>query len=158
MTETAQPHLSSGAALVNGAPVSLAEATAAAAALLVKSRSPVIAGMGTDITGTRASIALARTIAASTDGFQISKRLPGLHIWRLPVMDGEFVCEGITGLTKTAVGGSNLIVIGRTADATLRAAEAAAGAIAPFPGGIVRSGSKVGSKYKGLIASTNHLH
>ena len=27
--------------------------------------------------------------------------------------------------------------------------------ILPFPGGIVRSGSKVGSKYKNLIASTN---
>jgi formylmethanofuran--tetrahydromethanopterin N-formyltransferase len=27
--------------------------------------------------------------------------------------------------------------------------------ITPFPGGIVRSGSKVGSKYKGMVASTN---
>ncbi|HET6309051.1 MAG TPA: formylmethanofuran--tetrahydromethanopterin N-formyltransferase [Rhodopila sp.] len=99
------------------------------------------------------------------DGWQISKRLPDRHIWRLPVMDGEFVCEATTGLTKTAVGGGNLILLGRTADTTLAAAEAAAeaieavpDAIAPFPGGIVRSGSKVGSKYKGLIASTNHLY
>lgn len=99
------------------------------------------------------------------DGWQISKRLPDRHIWRLPVMDGEFVCEGTTGLTKGAVGGGNLIVMGRTQDATLAAAEVAADAvaavpdaIAPFPGGIVRSGSKVGSKYKGLIASTNHLY
>jgi formylmethanofuran--tetrahydromethanopterin N-formyltransferase len=97
------------------------------------------------------------------DGFQISKRLPDRHIWRLPVMDGEFVCEGTTGLTKTAVGGGNLILLGRTSHATLTAAEAAASAIAstpdaiaPFPGGIARSGSKIGSKYKGLIASTNH--
>jgi formylmethanofuran--tetrahydromethanopterin N-formyltransferase len=29
------------------------------------------------------------------------------------------------------------------------------GAIMPFPGGVVRSGSKVGSKYASLIASTN---
>ena len=99
------------------------------------------------------------------DGYQISKRLPDRHIWRLPVMDGEFVCDGTTGLTKTAVGGGNLILLGRTSDTTLTAAEAAADAIAnvpdaiaPFPGGIVRSGSKVGSKYKGLIASTNHLY
>ena len=28
------------------------------------------------------------------------------------------------------------------------------GAMAPFPGGVVRSGSKVGSRYKGLVAST----
>jgi formylmethanofuran--tetrahydromethanopterin N-formyltransferase len=30
--------------------------------------------------------------------------------------------------------------------------------ITPFPGGIVRSGSKVGSKYKGQIASTNDAY
>ena len=99
------------------------------------------------------------------DGWQISKRLPDRHIWRLPVMDGEFVCEGTTGLTKGAVGGGNLILMARTSEGALTAAEAAAeaiagvpDAIAPFPGGIVRSGSKVGSKYKGLIASTNHLY
>ena len=99
------------------------------------------------------------------DGFQISKRLPDRHIWRVPVMDGEFVCEGTTGLTRAAVGGGNLILMGRTPDAVLTAAEAAADAIArtpdaiaPFPGGIARSGSKIGSKYKGLIASTNHAY
>lgn len=99
------------------------------------------------------------------DGFQISKRLPDRHIWRMAVMDGEFVCEGTTGLTKAAVGGGNLIVMGRTGETALAAAEAAAeavaatsGAIAPFPGGIARSGSKVGSKYKGLMASTNHAY
>src|SRR5690349_1568759 len=96
------------------------------------------------------------------DGWQISKRLGGKHYWRIPVMDGEFVCEATTGLTKQAVGGGNLLVIGRSARATLAAAEAATaaiakvpGAIMPFPGGIVRSGSKVGSKYKGVPASTN---
>ena len=97
------------------------------------------------------------------DGWQISKRLDGRRFWRVPVMDGEFVCEGTTGLTKGAVGGGNLILMGRDTERTLRAAEAAAEAvaampdvIAPFPGGIVRSGSKVGSKYKTLMASTNH--
>jgi formylmethanofuran--tetrahydromethanopterin N-formyltransferase len=97
------------------------------------------------------------------DGWQISKRLGTRRYWRIPVMDGEFVCEGTTGLTKGAVGGGNLILLGRSKDATLRAADAAvaaigavAGAIAPFPGGIARSGSKVGSKYKFLPASTNH--
>ena len=99
------------------------------------------------------------------DGWQISKRFGGKHYWRIPVMDGEFVCEGTTGLTKGAVGGGNLILMGRSAAATLRAAEAAAAAvagvpdaIAPFPGGVVRSGSKVGSKYKALPASTNHAY
>jgi formylmethanofuran--tetrahydromethanopterin N-formyltransferase len=98
------------------------------------------------------------------DGWQISKRFGTTRYWRVPVMDGEFVCEGTTGLTKSAVGGGNMILLGRSAAATLRAAEAAAAAIAavpdaiaPFPGGIVRSGSKVGSKYKALPASTNHV-
>jgi formylmethanofuran--tetrahydromethanopterin N-formyltransferase len=96
------------------------------------------------------------------DGWQISKRFGDKHYWRIPVMDGEFVCEATTGLTKQAVGGGNLLIMGRTAQTTLAAAEAATAAIAkmpdvitPFPGGIVRSGSKVGSKYKGVPASTN---
>lgn len=99
------------------------------------------------------------------DGWQISKRLGGKHYWRLPVMDGEFVCEATTGLTKKAVGGGNLLIMGRTARAGLAAAETAAAAIAkvpdviaPFPGGIARSGSKVGSKYKGVMASTNDAY
>jgi formylmethanofuran--tetrahydromethanopterin N-formyltransferase len=99
------------------------------------------------------------------DGWQISKLLGARRYWRLPVMDGEFVCEATTGLTKQAVGGGNLLIMGRTARTTLAAAEAAAAAvaavpdvIAPFPGGIVRSGSKVGSKYKGVIASTNDAY
>ncbi len=99
------------------------------------------------------------------DGWQISKKFAGKHYWRIPVMDGEFVIEGTTGLTKGAVGGGNLLLMARSGAATLRAAEAAAaamaevsGAIMPFPGGITRSGSKVGSKYKALPASTNNAY
>ena len=99
------------------------------------------------------------------DGWQISKRFGGKHYWRVPVMDGEFVCEATTGLSKSGVGGGNLLIMGRTADATLGAAEAAVKAIGtvpdvimPFPGGIARSGSKVGSKYKTLPASTNDAY
>jgi len=96
------------------------------------------------------------------DGWQIAKRLGARRYWRVPVMDGEFVCESTTYLTKQAVGGGNLIVMGPSAAKTLAATEAAvkamrevAGVIMPFPGGIARSGSKVGSKYKGASASTN---
>jgi len=99
------------------------------------------------------------------DGWQISKRFGDKHFWRLPVMDGEFLCEATTGLTKEAVGGGNLLIMGTDARTALRAAEAAAqaiarvpDAIAPFPGGIVRSGSKVGSKYKSVRASTNDAY
>jgi formylmethanofuran--tetrahydromethanopterin N-formyltransferase len=98
------------------------------------------------------------------DGWQVSKRFAGKHYWRVPVMDGEFVCEAATGLTKNAVGGGNLIIMGRDARTTLAAAEAAVTAInavpdviMPFPGGIARSGSKVGSKYK-APASTNEAY
>lgn len=99
------------------------------------------------------------------DGWQISKRFGDKHYWRIPVMDGEFVCEATTGLTKQAVGGGNLIIMGRSSKTTLAAAEAAVAAIGncpdvimPFPGGIARSGSKIGSKYKGVIASTNDAY
>ncbi len=99
------------------------------------------------------------------DGWQISKKFGAKHFWRVPVMDGEFLCEATTGLTKKAVGGGNLLIMGRTQKTTLRAAELAVaamnkveGAVLPFPGGIVRSGSKVGAKYKTMTASTNDAY
>ncbi len=95
------------------------------------------------------------------DGWQISKRLDGRRYWRVPVMDGEFTCEELFGTTKGVAGG-NLIILGTDGRSALGAAENAVAAIRhlpdvilPFPGGIVRSGSKVGSKYKALRASTN---
>ncbi len=95
------------------------------------------------------------------DGLQFSKKLAGRRFWRIPVMDGEFLCEDKAG-TVQGVGGGNLLICGDSQDSALQAAMAAAeamretsGVILPFPGGIVRSGSKVGSKYQGLKASTN---
>jgi formylmethanofuran--tetrahydromethanopterin N-formyltransferase len=79
-------------------------------------------------------------------------------------MDGEFLCEDVFGTVK-AVAGGNLLILAETQNGGLRAAEAAAaaarqvpGVILPFPGGVVRSGSKVGSKYKALKASTNDAY
>ena len=99
------------------------------------------------------------------DGHQIAKKIGGRRYWRIPVMDGEFVCEDTTAMTREAVGGGNLLIMGRDRAAVRAAAEAAVtamakvpGAIMPFPGGIVRSGSKVGSKYKALVASTNEAY
>jgi formylmethanofuran--tetrahydromethanopterin N-formyltransferase len=95
------------------------------------------------------------------DTFQISKRLDGRRFWRIPVMDGEFLCEDRFGTIKGVAGG-NFLILGQTQEIALAAAEAAVqairgvpGVITPFPGGIVRSGSKVGSRYKKLRASTN---
>jgi formylmethanofuran--tetrahydromethanopterin N-formyltransferase len=98
------------------------------------------------------------------DGFQFSKKLGNRRFWRLPLMDGEFVCEDLFGTIKGVAGG-NFLIVGRTQEEALAAAEAAVaairplpGLILPFPGGIVRSGSKVGSRYKKLRASTNDAY
>jgi formylmethanofuran--tetrahydromethanopterin N-formyltransferase len=95
------------------------------------------------------------------DGYQASKVLDGRRYWRVPVMEGEFLVEESFAFTDGVAGG-NIIVLGRDVAGALRAAVAAAAAmrtvrdvILPFPGGIVRSGSKVGSRYSGLVASTN---
>ncbi|MFO0879436.1 MAG: formylmethanofuran--tetrahydromethanopterin N-formyltransferase [Gemmataceae bacterium] len=98
------------------------------------------------------------------DTFQFAKLLDGRRYWRLPVMDGEFLCEDLFGTVKGVAGG-NFLILGRTQTIALEAAEAAlaairtlSGVIAPFPGGVVRSGSKVGSRYKKLKASTNDAY
>ena len=95
------------------------------------------------------------------DGFQFSKKFDDRRYWRIPVMDGEFLCEDVVGTVK-GIGGGNLLICGPTQAETLAAARAAASAIEavpdvimPFPAGIVRSGSKVGSKYAALKASTS---
>jgi formylmethanofuran--tetrahydromethanopterin N-formyltransferase len=98
------------------------------------------------------------------DTFQFSKKLDGRRFWRVPVMDGEFVCEDWFGTTRGVAGG-NFLVAGASQGEALAAAEAAVaavravpGVILPFPGGVVRSGSKVGSRYKKLRASTNDAY
>lgn len=98
------------------------------------------------------------------DTHQSSKRLAGRRLWRIPVMDGEFVCEDRFGTVKGVAGG-NLLICGVDQASALTAAEAAVSAIRqipevilPFPGGIVRSGSKVGSRYRKLKASTNDAY
>jgi len=90
------------------------------------------------------------------DGWQRRQRF-----WRIPVMEGEFLIEEKLG-AKRAVAGGNFLVFGGTEDATLEASEKAIeaihtipGVITPFPGGLCRSGSKVGSSYPFLRASTN---
>jgi formylmethanofuran--tetrahydromethanopterin N-formyltransferase len=96
------------------------------------------------------------------DGFQMSKVIGGQRFWRIPVMEGEFLVQEKFGMLK-GVGGGNFLILARAADAALEAAEAASdamtghpGVILPFPGGVVRSGSKVGSRrIKSMIASTN---
>jgi formylmethanofuran--tetrahydromethanopterin N-formyltransferase len=98
------------------------------------------------------------------DGFQSSKRIGGRRYWRIPVMEGEFLVENKFGV-QHAIGGGNFLILGSNPSVTLQAAELAIeamqrvpGVIMPFPGGIVRGGSKVGSRYKFLKASTNDAY
>lgn len=106
-------------------------------------------------------VPLGRVLRYFGDGHQAAKRLEGRRFWRIPVMDGEFLCEDTVGQQK-AIGGGNFLILGRSRAAVLAAAERAIAAmrklpeiIMPFPGGVVRSGSKLGSRYKGLSASSN---
>jgi formylmethanofuran--tetrahydromethanopterin N-formyltransferase len=99
------------------------------------------------------------------DGFQSSKVIGGRRFWRIPVMEGEFLVEEQFGLQK-GIGGGNFLILAADPDAALDAAEASVDAIAsvpgvilPFPGGVVRSGSKVGARRsKGMIATTNDAY
>ena len=107
------------------------------------------------------AVALGKNLRFFGDGWQISKVIDGVRYWRVPVMDGEFVAQETTAVVKS-VGGGNLLLLARDTEAALAVAEAAVAAmrklrnvIMPFPGGVVRSGSKVGSKYPSLMASTN---
>ncbi len=107
------------------------------------------------------AVALGKNLRFFGDGWQLSKVIAGVRYWRVPVMDGEFVAQETTAVVK-AVGGGNFLMLARDTESALRVAEAAvdamralANVIMPFPGGVVRSGSKVGSKYAALNASTN---
>ncbi|MDZ4818339.1 MAG: formylmethanofuran--tetrahydromethanopterin N-formyltransferase [Planctomycetota bacterium] len=105
-------------------------------------------------------VPLGKSLRYFGDGFQKSKQLDDRRFWRVPVMDGEFVVEESIGVEKGVAGG-NIVIQGTKLDATLSAVrrgveaiELLPNAITPFPGGAARSGSKVGSRYKALRAST----
>ena len=112
--------------------------------------------------GAERMVAVGATLRYFGDGFQASKVIAGRRFWRIPVMEGEFLVADSVGVGR-GVGGGNLIIEAGDEDAALAAAQAAADAMRgegialPFPGGIVRSGSKVGAlTSKSIPASTNH--
>ncbi len=111
-------------------------------------------------------ISLGKHLRYFGDGYQTSKLIQDSNgkskrYWRIPVMDGEFLVQETTGMVR-AIGGGNFLILATSQTAALHAAETAIEAmkqvpnvIMPFPGGVVRSGSKVGSKYPKMFASTN---
>jgi len=95
------------------------------------------------------------------DGYEKQAQMYGRTVWKIPLMSGDFVIEESFGAVDGIAGG-NFLIMGQNQMAALTAAEVAVnaisklkGTITPFPGGVVSSGSKVGSKYKFLKASTN---
>lgn len=103
---------------------------------------------------------LGRKIAFFGDGFQKRIERHGRKLWWIPTLGGEFVLDRRFGYADGLMGG-NLWFFGATSDAALAAAECAVAAVAqcpgvimPFPGGIAGSGSKAGSKYRFMFAST----
>ncbi|OUW00145.1 MAG: formylmethanofuran--tetrahydromethanopterin N-formyltransferase [Betaproteobacteria bacterium TMED156] len=107
------------------------------------------------------NINLLKNLRFFGDGWQISKFIDNKRYWRIPTMDGEFFGEETLKLLK-GIGGGNLLILAKDTESALKIAEVGVKAIknvrnviTPFPGGVVRSGSKVGSKYKTLPASTN---
>ncbi len=109
----------------------------------------------------RSTLKIGGKIRYFGDGYQASKIIDGRRYWRIPVMEGEFLIHEAFEVSE-AVGGGNFLILAETADAALAAAEAAVeaisavrGVVLPFPGGVVRSGSQVGSQYSFLPASTN---
>ena len=106
-------------------------------------------------------LAMGKNLRFFGDGNQISKLIDGKRYWRIPVMHGEFIVEESTGMVN-AVGGGNFMILAKTRLQAIAAADAAVtsikrlpNVIMPFPGGVVGSGSKVGSKYPSLPVSVN---
>ena len=105
---------------------------------------------------------LGRKIAFFGDGYQVRDERFGRKVWVLPIMGGEFLIDRRFGFADGIMGG-HLWFFSTSIDASLDAAERGvkaldhvAGTIAPFPGGVAASGSKAGSAYSFMFASTNH--
>ena len=111
-----------------------------------------------------ARMTLGGSLRYFADGYQIAKYISDRRYWRIPVMHGEFLCEESCWACP-AIGGGNFLVFAETVAQGLKACEQAVEAMAvlpdiitPFPGGVVGSGSKVGSRYCALRASTNERY
>jgi len=110
-------------------------------------------------------VKIGRSLRLFGDGFQKKGEVAGRKVWRIPVMEGEFMVENDFGIMK-AVASGNMLILAKDWKAALKASEDAKeaisknvrGVIMPFPGGLCRAGSKVGSLNYKLPASTNHQY
>jgi formylmethanofuran--tetrahydromethanopterin N-formyltransferase len=114
---------------------------------------------------TKRRVKIGRSLRLFGDGFQKKGKVAGRKVWRIPVMEGEFIVEDEFGIMK-AVASGNMLILAKDWETALKASEDAKeaisqnirGAIMPFPGGLCRAGSKVGSLNYKLPASTNHQY
>ena len=104
---------------------------------------------------------LGRKIGFFGDRFQFDETRHGRDVTVIPTMGGEFVLDRKFGWADGIMGG-NLWFMGESVDAAIAATHVGVDAVAPmadvimpFPGGIAASGSRAGSTYDFLIASTN---
>jgi formylmethanofuran--tetrahydromethanopterin N-formyltransferase len=110
-------------------------------------------------------VKIGRSLRLFGDGFQKKAKVGKRKMWSIPVMEGEFLVENDFGIMK-AVASGNLLILAKNQKTALKSAEDAKqaisknvrGAIMPFPGGLCRAGSKVGSLNFKLPASTNHQY
>ena len=110
-------------------------------------------------------VKIGRSLRLFGDGFQKKGNVAGRKVWRIPVMEGEFIVEDDFGIMR-AVASGNMLILAKDWKTALKASEDAKeaisqnirGAIMPFPGGLCRAGSKVGSLNYKLPASTNHQY
>ncbi|MDO5851053.1 MAG: formylmethanofuran--tetrahydromethanopterin N-formyltransferase [Methanobacteriaceae archaeon] len=97
------------------------------------------------------------------DGYETKETINNRTMFKIPIMSGDFIIEENIGIID-AIAGGNLFIEANTQKQALKGAQNAInaikkvpGAITPFPGGIVASGSKIGSqKYSFMNATTNH--
>jgi formylmethanofuran--tetrahydromethanopterin N-formyltransferase len=113
------------------------------------------------MTGAEKQFDTGKKLSFFGDGYQKQAEMYGRSVWKIPLMSGDFIVEQNFGAVDGIAGG-NFLILAQNQAAGLLAAEAAVnaigkmkGTVTPFPGGVVASGSKVGSKYKFLKASSN---
>jgi len=105
---------------------------------------------------------IGRSLRLFGDGYQKKREINGRKVWLIPVMEGVFIVENSFGVERGVAGGT-IVIMAENRKSGLEAAEKAVESmlkvrrvILPFPGGVCRAGSKVGSRKYKLPASTNH--
>jgi formylmethanofuran--tetrahydromethanopterin N-formyltransferase len=102
---------------------------------------------------------LGKKLSFFGDGYEEETDKFGRRMWSIPLMGGDFLVEAEVGISRGVSGNFQIISADEFPDVALGAVEAirdVKGAITPFPLGICASGSKLGSKYSFLRASTDN--